>query len=78
MFALCTVGVSILACGWCNEAGVDPGQLLVRNDDRLFPEFPDRDPSSRGPVRLEHRAVHGATVADLPGAWAPLGKRSRS
>jgi lysophospholipase L1-like esterase len=38
----------------------------VRNDDLLFPAFRGRDLSSRGPVRLEHRAVDGATVEDLP------------
>ena len=49
-----------------------PGQLIVRNDDRLFPEFRGRDLSSRGPARLDHRAVDGATVrglrAQAPGA----------
>ncbi len=38
----------------------------MRNDDKLFPEFKGRDLQSRGPARLEHRAVDGATVADLP------------
>jgi acyl-CoA thioesterase I len=38
----------------------------VRNDDRLFPEFRGRDLSSRGPARLDHRAVDGATVDSLP------------
>ena len=34
---LVTFGDSILDCGRYNEYGVDPGHLLVRNDDRLFP-----------------------------------------
>lgn len=66
MLTFYTFGDSILDCGWYNDAGITPGQLLVRNDDQLFPEFQGRDLSSRGPVRLEHRAVDGATVADLP------------
>lgn len=66
VLTLYTFGDSILDCGWYNDAGITPGQLLVRNNDRLFPEFRGRDLSSHGPVRLEHRAVDGATVADLP------------
>lgn len=63
---LYTFGDSILDCGRYNAHGVHPGQLLVRNDDALFPEFKGRDLASRGPARLEHRAVDGATVAGLP------------
>ena len=66
MRTLYTFGDSILDCGRYNSYGVDPGQLLVRNDDRLFPEFRGDDLSSRGPVRLVHRAVDGATVTDIP------------
>jgi GDSL-like lipase/acylhydrolase family protein len=66
MTTLYTFGDSILDCGRYNDQGVDPGGLIVRNDDRLFPEFRDRDLASRGPARLEHRAVDGATVGDLP------------
>jgi acyl-CoA thioesterase-1 len=66
MLTLYTFGDSILDCGWYNDVGLNPGQLLVRNDDRLFPEFQGQDLSSRGPARLEHRAVDGATVASLP------------
>jgi hypothetical protein len=66
VFTLFTFGDSILDCGWYNDVGLNPGQLLVRNDDRLFPEFRGQDLASRGPVRLEHRAVDGATVAHLP------------
>lgn len=62
---LYTLGDSILDCGHYNAAGVHPGQLLVRNDDALFPEFAGRDLRSRGPARLEHRARDGATVAGL-------------
>jgi phospholipase/carboxylesterase len=63
---LYTFGDSILDCRWYNDAGIDPGLLLVRNDDELFPDFRGQDLSSHGPVRLEHRAVDGATVASLP------------
>ncbi|HEY7068095.1 MAG TPA: SGNH/GDSL hydrolase family protein [Chloroflexota bacterium] len=63
---LVTFGDSILDCGRYNEHGLTPGHLLVRNDDRRFPEFRGRDLASHGATRLEHRAVDGATVSDLP------------
>ena len=66
MVTLYTFGDSILDCGRYNEFGVYPGQLLVQNDDRLFPEFQGQDLNSRGPARLEHRARDGATVTGLP------------
>src|SRR5438874_1535718 len=65
-FKLHTFGDSILDCGHYNEHGVDPGRLLLRNDDALFPEFKGQDLLSHGPARLEHRAVDGATVESLP------------
>jgi acyl-CoA thioesterase-1 len=61
-----TFGDSILDCARYNEHGVTPGRLLVENDDALFPEFRGRDLASRGPTRLEHRAVDGSTVDGLP------------
>ena len=67
-----TFGDSILDCGHYNDKGVTPGQLVVQNDDRLFPEFRGRDLQSRGPARLEHRARDGATVAGLPSQAAGL------
>jgi hypothetical protein len=66
MLTLYTFGDSILDCGRYNDFGVTPGRLLVRNDDRLFPEFQGQDLNSRGGARLEHRARDGATVRDLP------------
>lgn len=66
LFTLYTFGDSILDCRWHNDYGLDPGQLLVRNHDHLFPEFQGQDLSSSGPVRLAHRTMDGATVADLP------------
>src|SRR5215213_476806 len=65
-FTLYTFGDSILDSRWYNDLDLDPGQLLIRNDDALFPEFRGQDLSSHGPVRLEHRAVDGATVDSLP------------
>lgn len=62
---LYTFGDSILDCGHYNAFGVHPGQLLVRNDDALFPEFVGRDLQRRS-ARLQHRARDGATVAGLP------------
>jgi lysophospholipase L1-like esterase len=61
-----TFGDSVLDCGRYNSHGVHPAQLLVRNDDTLFPEFTGRDLQSHGAARLEHRAIDGATVAGLP------------
>jgi acyl-CoA thioesterase-1 len=66
MLTLYTFGDSILDCGRYNQFGVHPGQLLVHNDDHLFPEFRGQDLSARGAARLEHRAMDGATVDDLP------------
>jgi acyl-CoA thioesterase I len=64
-FTLCTFGDSVLDCGRYNAYALNPGRLLVQNDDRLFPEFAGRDLRSAGPARLEHRAVDRATVMDL-------------
>jgi lysophospholipase L1-like esterase len=66
MFTLYTFGDSILDSSRYNDHGLDAGQLIVRNDDGLFPEFIGRDLQSRGPARLAHRAVDGSTVDDLP------------
>jgi len=66
MVTLYTFGDSILDCARYNEFGIHPGQLLVRNDDRLFPEFKGDDLQSHGSARLDHRARDGATVAGLP------------
>jgi acyl-CoA thioesterase I len=74
---LYTFGDSILDSGWYNDLGLHTGQLLIRNDDQLFPEFQGQDLSSYGPAHLEHRAVDGATVASLPAQalhLAPTGK----
>jgi acyl-CoA thioesterase-1 len=69
---LYTFGDSILDSGPYNNRGLNPGRLIVRNDDALFPEFTGKDLRSRGPARLEHRAVDGATVADLPAQMRSL------
>ena len=66
MLTVYTFGDSILDCGNYNGEAAEPGRLLVKNDDRLFPEFQGRDLSSRGPARLDHRAIDGAIVDDLP------------
>lgn len=65
MVTLYTFGDSMLDCGRYNDLGVHPGQLLVQNDDRLFPDFKGQDLLSRGTARLEHRARDGATVDGL-------------
>jgi hypothetical protein len=66
MVTVYTFGDSILDCARYNEYGVHPGQLIVQNNDALFPDFKGRDLQSRGPARLEHRAVDGATLSGLP------------
>lgn len=66
MVSVYTFGDSMLDCGHYNQFGVNPGQLIVRNNDRLFPEFRGRDLVSLGPARLIHRAQDGATVSRLP------------
>jgi acyl-CoA thioesterase-1 len=66
MLTLYTFGDSILDCAHYNDAGIDPGSLIVHNNDALFPEFAGRDLSTCGIARLEHRAIDGATVLDLP------------
>ncbi|MDB5929513.1 MAG: GDSL-like lipase/acylhydrolase [Polaromonas sp.] len=65
-FVLFTFGDSILDCARYNDQGLHPGQLIVHNNDRLFPEFCGKDLQSRGPARLVHCAMDGATVAGLP------------
>jgi acyl-CoA thioesterase-1 len=60
-----TFGDSVLDCGRYNDQGIDPGQLLIRNNDRLFPEFIGQDLQARGSARLAHHAVDGATVDSL-------------
>jgi hypothetical protein len=57
MFTLYTFGDSILDSGRYSDRGLDAGQLIVRNNDVLFPEFTGRDLRARGPARLAHRAV---------------------
>ena len=67
MLSVYTFGDSMLDCGHYNAFGVHPGQLLVHNDDRLFPEFRGQDLLSLvGPARLIHHAQDGATVSSLP------------
>lgn len=78
MVTLYTFGDSILDCGRYNEFGVHPGQLLVQNDDRLFPEFKGQDLLSRGSARLEHRARDGATVDGLPAQAQGLRVKDRA
>lgn len=65
MLTVHTFGDSILDCAHYNDRGVDPGKLLVRNEDRLFPEFRGKDLATRGPARLVPHAVDGSTIEDL-------------
>jgi acyl-CoA thioesterase I len=65
MLTLHTFGDSILDCSHYNDRGVDPGHLLIKNNDTLFPEFRGRDLSSKGAADLDHRAYDGSIVDDL-------------
>jgi acyl-CoA thioesterase I len=76
-FVLHTFGDSVLDCGRYNDRGVHPGQLLVRNDDALFPEFKGRDLVTSRAARLDHRAVDGATVDGLPRQAEGLARAQR-
>jgi acyl-CoA thioesterase-1 len=71
--AVHTFGDSILDCGRYNPHGVHPGQLLVQNDDKLFPEFRGQDLKARLGGKLGHHAVDGATVDSLPRQLAAAG-----
>jgi acyl-CoA thioesterase-1 len=61
-----TFGDSILDCAHYNPHQVHPGQLIVQNDDRLFPAFHGQDLRSHCEAWLEHRAIDGSSVASLP------------
>lgn len=76
VFTVFTFGDSILDCGRYNEYGVNPGQLIVRNDDVLFPDFKDRDLASQlsaMTVQLDHRARDGGVVGSL--SWEARGMK---
>jgi acyl-CoA thioesterase I len=64
-FCVVTFGDSILDCAHYNDRGVHPAQLIVRNDDALFPDYRGRDLVSIGPAELVHRAQDGARVDAL-------------
>ncbi|SCY05279.1 GDSL-like Lipase/Acylhydrolase family protein [Nitrosospira sp. Nl5] len=64
-FTVLTFGDSILDCARYNAYGVHPGQLIVRNNDQLFPDYKGRDLSSFVPAQLNHRAQDGGRVDDL-------------
>ena len=62
-FTVLTFGDSILDCARYNDHGVHPGQLILCNDDHLFPEFRGNDLlSSAAFAQLDHRARDGSRV----------------
>ncbi|SEA63778.1 GDSL-like Lipase/Acylhydrolase family protein [Nitrosospira multiformis] len=74
VFTVFTFGDSILDCGRYNEYGVHPGQLIVRNNDFLFPELKGRDLLSQAAsmtALLDHRARDGGVVDNL--SWQARG-----
>lgn len=62
-----TFGDSVLDCARYNEARVHPAALLIRNNDRIYPEWRGRDlfHTKERPLFLDHRATDGATAEDL-------------
>ena len=62
-----TTQVSTLVSSW-----------FVTTDDERFPEFQGQNLSSHGGVRLEHRAVDGATVDSLPAQARNLAPSERA
>jgi acyl-CoA thioesterase-1 len=77
VFTVFTFGDSILDCGRYNEYGVHPGQLIIHNNDFLFPEFKGRDLSSQSSSMsplLDHCARDGGVVANL--SWQARGIRA--
>jgi hypothetical protein len=66
-FTVLTFGDSILDCARYNEYGVHPGQLILCNDDHLFPDFGGNDLLSSAFAQLNRRARDGSRVEDLPG-----------
>jgi acyl-CoA thioesterase-1 len=66
MVSVSPFGDSMLDGGHSKAFSIDPGQLLMHNDDRLFPEFHGQDLTSLGPARLIHRAQGGDTLSSLP------------
>jgi acyl-CoA thioesterase I len=67
MLTVYTFGDSILDCSHYNDKGVDPGRLLVNNNDHLFPEFQGRDlcTATHDEAVTELRAYDGSVVDDL-------------
>jgi lysophospholipase L1-like esterase len=65
-FTVLTFGDSILDCARYNDYGAHPGQLILCNDDCLFPEFRGNDLLSFAFAQLDHRARDGSRVEDLP------------
>jgi acyl-CoA thioesterase-1 len=64
-YTVLTFGDSILDCARYNDYGVHPGQLILCNDDHLFPEFRGNDLLSFAFAQLDHRARDGSRVEDL-------------
>jgi acyl-CoA thioesterase I len=65
-FTVFTFGDSILDCARYNEYGVHPAQLILCNEDHLFPDFRGNDLLSFTFAQLDHRAQDGGRVDDLP------------
>jgi acyl-CoA thioesterase I len=67
IFKLYTFGDSVLDCGRYNEHSLDPGRLIIENNDKLFPEFKGKDLNSMLNIesQLIHSAIDGSTVNNL-------------
>jgi hypothetical protein len=75
-FTVLTFGDSILDCARYNEYGVHPGQLILCNDDHLFPDFGGNDLLSFAFAQLNHRARDGSRVEDLLASTKTQGRRA--
>jgi len=76
VLTLVTFGDSILDCARYNNRGIHPAQLIVENDDALFPHFAGHDLATCRRAVLEHRARDGARVGDLAGQVAGMKLRA--
>lgn len=56
---LFTFGDSVLDCSIYNEHSLDPAKLIIKNDDKLFPEFANKDLTNifKGKIILNHFAL---------------------
>ena len=78
MLTVYTFGDSILDCANYNGEAVEPGRLIVKNDDRLFPNSRDEtsrakdSPSSNTGPSMDRSSM---TFPSRPKGWSSEGRR---